>query len=359
MPDSPVRFGEFVLDAGSRSLLRDGQPVALNARYFDALLLLVREQGRMVGKQRFFDEVWAGSVVTDAALTQCIKEIRRQLGDDANAPRFVRTVPGRGYCFIAEVRDEAVPMSTSPVAPVAVASPVRAPGWRVEVVAATAGGALAGVVGGLLYGSLLAFSPQAGSLGSLSVLLVLLTLSLLVGGTGALGVGLGMVLGQRLVGGAFGLLAGASLGGLMVGGLAKLLGLDVFALLVGRAPSGITGGIEGAVIGLALAGGLLLGGGLQAPRRHRPVQFAALSTGLAGALLSLGGGTLMAGSLARVAASFEYSRLDLAPLAQLFGSPRVEALAHTGLCALEGAVFGACVVAALLAARRRDPVAEG
>src|SRR5688572_13993974 len=101
MSPSRTRFGDFVLDAANRTLLRGGAEVSLNARYFDALALLVREHGRLVPKQRLFDEVWAGSVVTDAALTQCIKEIRRQLGDDATDPTFVRTVPGHGYTFIA------------------------------------------------------------------------------------------------------------------------------------------------------------------------------------------------------------------------------------------------------------------
>src|SRR5690606_9256294 len=65
------RFADFVLDIHNRSLERAGVPVALNARYFDALALLVREHGQLVGKQRFFEEVWRDAVVTDAALTQC------------------------------------------------------------------------------------------------------------------------------------------------------------------------------------------------------------------------------------------------------------------------------------------------
>ncbi|HEX5756178.1 MAG TPA: transcriptional regulator [Arenimonas sp.] len=363
MPDVRFRFGEFLLDAGSRSLLRDGVPVALNARYFDALCLLLREQGQMVGKQRFFDEVWAGSVVTDAALTQCIKEIRRQLGDDANAPRFVRTVAGRGYCFIAEVTVEAPGDAINGGAELSVGEARRAtaaaslPVWWSDVLAATAGGGLAGLVGGLLYGSLLAFAPQAGGLGSLSVLLVLLALSVLVGMAGAFGVGTGMALGRRFGGSTVLVLAGATAGGLLIGGVTRLLGSDVFTLLVGHAPAGITGGLEGAAIGFSLAAGWLAGGGFDVPRGHRPVQLAALCTGLAGALVSLAGGRMMAGSLAQVTATFEQSRLDLAPLAALFGEAQFGPLAQTALGALEGAVFGGCVAAVLLAARRRQPAA--
>jgi len=345
-------------------------PVALNARYFDALVLLVREHGRLVGKQRFFDEVWAGSVVTDAALTQCIKEVRRQLGDDAGDPRFVRTVPGHGYCFIAPVvedsgqaSDAAAPfvVATEPLQPVDVPeNPAATTGpksalkrWLFDAAAATVGGALAGLVGGLLYGSALAFSPRSQGVGTLSVLLVLVALSIWVAMAGALGVGLGLS-GGRLLGRSAGwTLAGAALGGLLVGGLGKLLGSDAFTLLVGQAPSGITGGLEGAAIGFAVAAGLLLGGGPDAPRARRPALFAAATTGLAGALIPLAGGSLMATSLARVAAAFDASRLDMAPLGRLFGEPQFGVLAQAALGAVEGGIFGGCVVTALVLAQRR------
>ncbi|HEY0628221.1 MAG TPA: winged helix-turn-helix domain-containing protein, partial [Sphingomicrobium sp.] len=89
-------FGPFQLDPVERQLLRDGQPVELNSRYLDVLALLVREQGRLITKDRFLDEVWAGIPVTDEALTQCIKTLRQRLGDDASAPRFIETVPKHG-----------------------------------------------------------------------------------------------------------------------------------------------------------------------------------------------------------------------------------------------------------------------
>jgi len=117
----------------------------------------------------------------------------------------------------------------------------------------------------------------------------------------------------------------------------------------------IAGGLEGAVIGFAVAAGLVLGGGVEALRPGRPATFAALTTGLAGALVPLAGGSMMASSLARVAASFDGSRLDMAPLGELFGEPELGAVAQSALGALEGAIFGGCVVAALLIARRRVP----
>src|SRR5687768_9623525 len=103
MAPGSFRFDNFLLDPVDRQLKRDGAPVELNARYLDALALLVRDAGKLVSKDRFMDEVWRGVPVTDEALTQCIKTIRRQLGDNAASPRFIETVPKHGYRFIAAV----------------------------------------------------------------------------------------------------------------------------------------------------------------------------------------------------------------------------------------------------------------
>ena len=102
---SCYRFVDFYLDARNRRLLRNGEPVPLNSKYLDALLLLVSRSGQLVEKQHIFEEVWDGVFVTDAALTQCIKDIRRQLGDDATNPRYIKTVPKHGYIFIGDVVD--------------------------------------------------------------------------------------------------------------------------------------------------------------------------------------------------------------------------------------------------------------
>ena len=103
MAGTSFRFEGFELDPANRRLSRDGAPVELNARYLDALVLLAGEQGRLVSKDRFLQEVWRGVPVTDEALTQCIRTLRRQLGDDAANPRFIETVPKHGYRFIAPV----------------------------------------------------------------------------------------------------------------------------------------------------------------------------------------------------------------------------------------------------------------
>src|SRR4051795_824867 len=96
------RFRDFRFDPDERLLIRGAERLDLNSRYLDALALLLRERGRLVTKERFMDEVWRGVPVTDEALTQCIRTLRRQLGDDAARPRFIETVPKHGYRFIAE-----------------------------------------------------------------------------------------------------------------------------------------------------------------------------------------------------------------------------------------------------------------
>jgi DNA-binding winged helix-turn-helix (wHTH) protein len=96
------RFDDIYLDVRNRQLWRKGQLLPLTSKYFDVLLLLVRQSGHLVEKQRIFDEVWDGVIVTDAALTQCIKDIRKLLGDDAANPRYIKTVPKHGYIFIGK-----------------------------------------------------------------------------------------------------------------------------------------------------------------------------------------------------------------------------------------------------------------
>jgi DNA-binding winged helix-turn-helix (wHTH) protein len=113
-------FNDIYIDAHNRQLWRQGRLVSLNSKYFDVLLLLVRQSGQLVEKQSLFDEVWDGVIVTDAALTQCIKDIRKQLGDDAANPRYIKTVPKHGYIFIGHAVEAngktAPPLSPPPSA---------------------------------------------------------------------------------------------------------------------------------------------------------------------------------------------------------------------------------------------------
>ncbi|MFN0047211.1 MAG: transcriptional regulator, partial [Sphingorhabdus sp.] len=103
MDGASLYFDDFRLDPENRLLVRDGAQVELSGRYLDALALLVGAPGKLVSKERFLEDVWHGVPVTDEALTQCIKALRRTLGDDAARPRFIETVPKYGYRFIADV----------------------------------------------------------------------------------------------------------------------------------------------------------------------------------------------------------------------------------------------------------------
>ncbi len=108
------RFDDFVLDIQNRQIRRKHAVLPLSSRYFDVLVLLVSNAGQLVEKNRIFDEVWEDVIVSDTALTQCIKSIRKQLEDDASNPRYVKTVPKHGYVFIGdavEIVDEPSPQA--------------------------------------------------------------------------------------------------------------------------------------------------------------------------------------------------------------------------------------------------------
>jgi DNA-binding winged helix-turn-helix (wHTH) protein len=94
------RFGEFVLSPRQRLLWRNGTTVALIPKYFDLLHLLIRRRHEAISKQVIFAEVWSDVIVSDGALSQAIRILRRTLDDDARDPRFIRTVPRHGYQFV-------------------------------------------------------------------------------------------------------------------------------------------------------------------------------------------------------------------------------------------------------------------
>jgi DNA-binding winged helix-turn-helix (wHTH) protein len=122
---APVRyrFGDFELSPRRRLLLRAGVPVPLIPRYFDLLHLLVRRRTDAIGKQVIFTEVWTDVVVSDGALSQAVRTLRRTLGDDSREPRFIRTVSRHGYQFIcADVLEE---VDDDAAAPLSVPEPVR------------------------------------------------------------------------------------------------------------------------------------------------------------------------------------------------------------------------------------------
>ncbi len=103
------RFGPFEVDAHEHQLLRDGQAVPLTRKSFALLATLLSRPGTLFTKAELFDTVWAGSVVTDSALSRAIRELRVALGDDAASPRYVATAHGLGFRFVAPVSASATP----------------------------------------------------------------------------------------------------------------------------------------------------------------------------------------------------------------------------------------------------------
>jgi TolB-like protein/DNA-binding winged helix-turn-helix (wHTH) protein/Flp pilus assembly protein TadD len=98
-------FDDVKVDCANLRVQKGGSPRKITPRAFQVLVYLLEHHGRIVGKQELFDEVWKERFVTDNALSRIIKEIRQVIGDDADEPRYIETIPKRGYRFIAEVTD--------------------------------------------------------------------------------------------------------------------------------------------------------------------------------------------------------------------------------------------------------------
>jgi DNA-binding winged helix-turn-helix (wHTH) protein/TolB-like protein len=107
-------FGPFRLDCVKRTLLRDAQPVALTSKVFETLLVLVEHRAEVVSKEQLMAALWPDVSVEENNLTQHISMLRKALGERAGEHRYIVTVPGRGYSFVAGVR-EVLPGDAAPV----------------------------------------------------------------------------------------------------------------------------------------------------------------------------------------------------------------------------------------------------
>src|SRR5436853_867969 len=99
-------FGPFRLLAAQRLLLEGDTPVRLGSRAFDILAALVERSGEVVAKQELIARAWPQTFVEEANLKMQVSALRRALGDGQGGHRYVATVPGRGYNFVAPVRHE-------------------------------------------------------------------------------------------------------------------------------------------------------------------------------------------------------------------------------------------------------------
>jgi DNA-binding winged helix-turn-helix (wHTH) protein/tetratricopeptide (TPR) repeat protein len=121
-------FGPFRVDPAQRVLLRDGHIVALQPKALEILLLLVRNPGRLIGKEELLTTIWPGLVVEESNLSQNVFLLRRALGDAEGPQRYIVTVPRRGYQFAqaVQIRTAAAPLTTD-LAPTPSAHAHKAP----------------------------------------------------------------------------------------------------------------------------------------------------------------------------------------------------------------------------------------
>lgn len=332
-----LRFDAFELDFDNRQLRRDGQPIELGSRYFDALALLAAQSGELVTKEAFMERVWHGIPVTDEALTQCIRSVRRALGDDASNPRFIQTVPKHGYRFVAD-------MSPPP--------DTAASLWVPPVTGACAiAGLAAGAAAGLIYGII------AGTGGGAQTLI----LAAIVGALGLLagaGLGGGMAAAMTWRGRAGpSIVAGAATGGVLVGALGNLLGREGVGLLSGVSIATVTGPLEGAVLGTAT--GLTAWTALGECRYRTVIATSVFAGGTSAVLIFFSGGTLLAGSLQALEESLPGIQLDMAKLGHLLGKRGLTSTALGITLAIECIVFVSVVGSALLTMRHRYQVTNG
>ena len=94
-----IRFGECIFDPVRREVRRGAEQAHLSPRAFELLRLLIENRPRALGKDELFERLWPDTFVCEASLAGLIAEIRREVGDDARQPRFLRTVHGFGYAF--------------------------------------------------------------------------------------------------------------------------------------------------------------------------------------------------------------------------------------------------------------------
>ena len=106
MPEDLFEFGDFVLDRGAYELRRGEAVVPLQRIPLELLCMLVERRGQLVTREEILERVWGKGVFVDSenSINTAVRKVRRALSDDPEAPRFVVTVPARGYRFVAEIR---------------------------------------------------------------------------------------------------------------------------------------------------------------------------------------------------------------------------------------------------------------
>lgn len=116
------RFNSFELDTEAFEIRADGIAKSVEPKVYDLICFLAKNPGRVLSKNDLIDEIWEGRIVSDSAVSTCIREARRVLGDSGDSQNTLRTIRGRGVQFIAEV--EVVQIDDEPMAPTAPGSEI-------------------------------------------------------------------------------------------------------------------------------------------------------------------------------------------------------------------------------------------
>ena len=105
MSEKKIRFDDFLLDFGRFQLCRGGEPVRLEGLPLQALMFLIEQKGQLVTREQIADVLWGKDVFVDVeqGINTVIRKIRMALDDDAGQPRYLQTVVGRGYRFVARI----------------------------------------------------------------------------------------------------------------------------------------------------------------------------------------------------------------------------------------------------------------
>ena len=108
LKNNSFQCGHFVFDAEEGVLSRDGKPMPVPPRALKLLSVLVENSGRIVEKQELMRRVWEDAFVEEGNITYTIRLLRKTLADERQSPRYIETVPKRGYRFIAEINEVGV-----------------------------------------------------------------------------------------------------------------------------------------------------------------------------------------------------------------------------------------------------------
>jgi TolB-like protein/DNA-binding winged helix-turn-helix (wHTH) protein/Flp pilus assembly protein TadD len=147
----PFKLGGWLVDPSLNRVTGDDQTFQVEPKVMDVLACLVRHAGSVVSKQQLIDTVWQSDFVTEGVLTRAIGELRSLLGDNARDPRYIETIPKRGYRLIAELNqvEARTPPDVSPIAPAIGGARRR----LAVVISGVAGSALVAIALWLVFGS--------------------------------------------------------------------------------------------------------------------------------------------------------------------------------------------------------------